>query len=853
MGKKLTPAMQQYFDFKDQHKDAVLFFQLGDFYEMFGDDAVEVSRWLDITLTSRNKGKENELAMCGVPLKAATGYIAKLTQMGKKVVIVDQVTKPTGKGVVEREVTKIITPGTTFDDELLQNRESNFLCAIEITKEEYALGVVDVTTGLFQVALFSSTDQLIDELHRLNPSEILLEDTEHAFIQPIKEQSFLANYGLPAWKDPKEIIQDHFQTLGLESFGIEEKPLLQKVIANLLSYLQETQRSQLGHIRRIEQYQAGDYMLLDEATMRNLELFANQQTGDIEGSLIGVIDETITAMGARLLRWWLAHPLTNAEKIIRRHDAVEEFFQKKELQETLRESLAKMCDLERLVGKVGTLRLNPRDLWNLKESLQQIPKIKEVLEKKSGKIPLLQAINDQIDPHKELSTLVETRLKEEPPILMQEGGYIQDGYSKELDELRTLATSGKDWISNLQEEERKRTGIQSLKIKFNKVFGYYIEVSKANTDAVPENYIRKQTLVNAERYITPELKEYEEKVLGAHDKIVLLEEELFQELKTEVYKFVDSLQRTARALAQLDVLSSFAYLGQKRSYHRPQVATESILSITNGRHPVIEALQKEPYIPNDLEMSSDQAIHLLTGPNMSGKSSYLRQNALLVLLAQIGSFVPADSMTWSIVDRVFTRVGASDNLARGRSTFMVEMQEAGYILNNATQESLVILDELGRGTSTYDGLSLAWAITEFLHDIVKAKTLFATHYHELIEIAEELPRAKNYSVTVAEEKDSIIFLHKVKEGGINQSYGIEVAKLAGLPQALVLRAKDLLSKLENHSWEKDSASRQPTLPLMPVSKPTEHPIIQKLNDIDVNKTTPLQALQLLEELKNELD
>jgi len=845
--------MQQYHDFKDQHKDAVLFFQLGDFYEMFGEDAVEVSRWLDITLTSRNKGKENELAMCGVPLKAATGYIAKLTEMGKKVVIVDQVSKPDGKGVVEREVAKIVTPGTTFDEELLTQKESNFLCAVEIGKEEYALGVVDVTTGLFQVASFTSPQQLLDEIHRINPSEILLKDTEHALMQPVKEHSFLARFGLPSWQDPKTIIQDHFKTLGLDSFGIEEKPLVQAVVANLLSYLQETQRSQLGHIRTIEEYQAGDWMLLDEATMRNLELFANQQTGDIEGSLIGVIDETVTSMGGRLLRWWLAHPLINQEKIIQRHDIVGLFVQNKDLLQTVQESLIKMCDLERLVGKVGTMRVNPRDLSNLKESLLLLPQIRQEIEKHCKDLPLLKTIHSQIDEEKDLISLIDKTLKEEPPVLMQDGGYIKDGFHAELDELRTLSTSGKDWISNLQEAEKKRTGIASLKIKFNKVFGYYIEVSKANTDLVPENYIRKQTLVNAERYITPELKEYEEKVLGAQDKIVLLEEELFQQLKVSVYEYVDSLQKTARALAKLDVLVSFAYLANKQNYHRPEVSQQSELVIKDGRHPVIEALQKEPYIPNDLEIHDAESVHLLTGPNMSGKSSFLRQNALIVLLAQIGSFVPVKEMSWSIVDRIFTRVGASDNLARGRSTFMVEMQEAGYILNNASSESLIILDELGRGTSTYDGLSLAWAITEYLHDVLKAKTLFATHYHELIEIADDLPRAQNYSVTVAEDGDSIVFLHKVKQGGIDQSYGIEVAKLAGLPNPLIMRAKDILAKLEQHAWEKDSASRQPSLPLMPVSKPTEHAVVQKLKEIDPHKVTPMQALQLLDELKNEID
>lgn len=854
MVKKLTPAMKQYFDFKEQHKDAVLFFQLGDFYEMFGDDAVEVSRLLDLTLTARNKGSENELPMCGVPLKAGSGYIAKLTNMGKKVVVAEQVSQPTGKGVVDREVTQIITPGTTFDESVLEGKASNFLSAVHLSDktDEYALGFVDVTTGVFQVALFPTMTGLLDELHRIGPSEILVEQEKKEQLSQAEEYAYLADTILPTWQDPEEVLKEHFATIGLESFGLQNQPLLQKVAASLLMYLKETQRSALHHIRNIEVYQHGETMLLDESTMRNLELFTQAQTGELYGSLISIIDKTSTSMGGRLLRWWLAHPLVSAEKISARHDAVQAFYSDNEQREQVLEQLGAICDLERLVGKLGTLRVNPRDLYNLKESLLQLPELKSTLAKLKKSSSLLQAIDEAMPEQKEVISSIQETLNDDPPILLQEGGYIREGVDADLDELRALASSGKEWISNMQASERERTGISSLKVKFNKVFGYYIEISKANLASVPENYIRKQTLVNAERYITPELKEYEEKVLGAQDKIFLKEQELFFKLRDALAEYVEVLQLIARSLAQLDVLVSFSQLAHDQKYHRPELVDSNTLLIQQGRHPVIEAIHSHPYIPNDLDLQESARFHLLTGPNMSGKSSFLRQNALIVLLAQIGSFVPAESMKWSVVDRVFTRVGASDNLARGRSTFMVEMQEAAYILNHATEDSLVILDELGRGTSTYDGLSLAWAITEHLHDSIGAKTLFATHYHELIEIVDDLNKAKNYSVTVAKDGEDVVFLHKVQEGGIDQSYGIEVAKLAGMPHHLVLRAKDLLKRLETHSFEQDH-SKQKTLPLMPVAKQADHPVVKKLKEIDPNQVTPMQALQILHEVKNELD
>lgn len=845
--------LAQYFEIKDKHKDAVLFFHLGDFYEMFGDDAVEVSRLLDLTLTARNKGTENEVPMCGIPVHAAAQYLSKLTKHGKRIAICDQVTAPDGKGLVKREVTRIITPGTTFDEAVLNSKQANFLCAVVGWAEEFGLAAVDVTTGQFLVMECVNIEALVNELARLRPSEILVQDVEDAALERCKAFGFVNPFAAPGWKKPETILQEQFGVQGAESFGIATDEVLMQAAANALSYLQETQKSSLGHIKGIQFYKGNGLVVLDESTIRNLELFVSQHTGQEDGSLAKAIDMTVTAMGGRLLRQWIARPLAQKTTIFGRLLAVGALVEETVAREEIRELMSAMCDVERLVGKVGTMRVNPRDLYNLRLALELVPqiahKVKGLSEPSTDLVRLLESLDD----HKVLVKDIAATVNDDPPVLMQEGGYIREGVSKELDELRLLSSSGKEWINKLQEDERKRTGINSLKVKYNSVFGYYIEVSKANLSSVPENYIRKQTLVNAERFITPELKEYEEKVLGAQEKMIRLESELFQALRERAFSHVQALQQTARALAEIDVLAALAELAVRRRYVKPELVDGQVLEITDGRHPVIETALDRPYVPNSLAMGPEQRFILLTGPNMSGKSSFLRQTALIVLLAQIGSFVPAKSMRWSVVDKIFTRIGASDHMAAGRSTFMVEMQEAAYILNNATEQSLIILDELGRGTSTYDGLSLAWAMTEHIHDVVKAKTLFATHYHELIEIVERLPAAANFSVAVAEEDGKVVFLHHVQEGGINRSYGIDVAKIAGLPHGVLLRAKDILAKLEQHAWEQKQQTKQASLPLMPVAKQTEHPVIAKLRSVDPNTLTPLQALQLLQEYKNEVE
>jgi len=796
---ELTPMLKQYREIKEKHKDCILFFRLGDFYEMFGPDALEASKILNITLTARNKGTINETPMCGIPYHAAEGYIAKLTKSGKKVAICEQLTDPNLPGLVERNVIRIITPGTTLDSNLLENKQNNFLVSIFNKDNKWGIAFVDLTTGEFKVAELNKLDDLLNELNRILPSEIIITPdlNENLNLKTKLEQISNLNLFYPTLFHPAtETLLEHFKVKSLQSFGLEKYWAGIEAAGNLINYLKDTQKTNLEHINKISLYNLSDYMILDEATIRNLELLYTYQFFEEQGSLISILDQTMTGMGGRLLRNWLLHPLINLEKIQQRLDAVEEFYNNLDLRENLKCEFKNISDIERLIGRLGCNRANARDLINLKNSLMRIPRIRSVIKDFDSK--LLKLCHKNLNEHKEVVDLIQKSIAEDPPLLITEGEMIVDGYNSELDELRKISRSGKDWLKDLQTREIQRSGISSLKVKFNKIFGYYIEVSNSNLDQVPVDYTRKQTLVNAERFVTPELKEYEQKVLGAEEKIIELEQKLFWEIRNEVAKHFEAIQNTAQIIAQLDVLLNLANIALLNNYHKPELNEGEAIEIKNGRHPVIEKLQTESYVPNDgLFNHTDHQLILLTGPNMSGKSSYLRQTALILLLAQIGSYVPAQSAKIGITDRIFTRVGASDNLIRGQSTFMVEMQEAANILNNATAKSFIVLDELGRGTSTFDGVSIAWAIVEYIYKNIKAKTLFATHYHELIDLVDKLDKAKNYCVTVKETDTGVVFLRKVIPGGIDRSYGIEVAKLAGLPKPLTDRAYEILKELES--------------------------------------------------------
>jgi DNA mismatch repair protein MutS len=793
-----TPMLKQYWQIKEQHSDCILFFRLGDFYEMFGPDALEACKILNITLTARNKGTVNETPMCGIPYHAADGYIAKLTKAGKKVAICEQLTDPDLPGLVDRGVIRIITPGTTLDNNILDNKRNNYLVSLTNENNIWGLALVDLTTGEFKLTELRKVDDLLNELSRILPSEIIITPDLNENLNLKTKLQVISNLNVfyPAiFKPADQTIVDHFQIKSLQSFGLEKYDLGVKAAGNLLNYLKDTQKVGLEHLNKINYYNLSDFMILDEATIRNLELLYTTQLLQEKGSLISVIDQTQTGMGGRLLRNWLLHPLINLEKIQLRLNAVNEFYNNLDLRENLKTEFKNVTDIERLIGRLGCKRANARDLVNLKNTLQIIPAIKGILKNCQSK--LVKQIIKNLNEHQEIVQLINKAIVENPPLLITEGEMIAPGYDQELDELKKISHTGKDWIKNLQQSEIQRTGISSLKVKFNKIFGYYIEVSNSNLNQVPANYTRKQTLVNAERFVTPELKEYEQKVLGAEEKIKEIEERLFWQIRDKVAEHFSEIQTTAHYMAQLDVLLSFANLALLNNYHLPTINDGGEIKIKNGRHPVIEKFQTESYVPNDgLFNHTDHQLILLTGPNMSGKSSYLRQTALIVLLAQIGSFVPAESAQIGLTDRIFTRVGASDNLIKGQSTFMMEMQEAANILNNATAKSLIILDELGRGTSTFDGVSIAWAIVEYIYKNIKAKTLFATHYHELIDLVEKLDKAKNYCVTVKETDTGVIFLRQVKPGGIDRSYGIEVAKLAGLPKALTDRAYEILAELE---------------------------------------------------------
>ncbi|MGQ9799278.1 MAG: DNA mismatch repair protein MutS, partial [Ignavibacterium sp.] len=801
-----TPLMTQYFKIKQQHPDTILLFRVGDFFETFEEDAKIASKVLGITLTKRSNGAAEDVPLAGFPHHAIDAYLPKLVRAGYRVAVCEQMENPKfAKGIVKREVIEIVTPGVTLSDKLLDHKKNNYVLAVFIKDDIAGLSFSDISTGEFYV-YESKVEQLSEQIQLINPSEILYQKRDKDLLVKIiskinpeirltKIEDWIFNFDYT-----NELLLNHFKTVTLKGFGIER--FQNGIIAAgiVLHYLQETQRVNLSHLNKISIYNPSDYMILDYSTKRNLEIITSMQEGTREGSLISILDKTQTAMGGRLLKKWISAPLRDVNAIQKRLNAVENLVNEKSLRKELINHLKEIGDLERLISKVCTGRANPREIVAVKTSLRKIPEVKELLNKFSDNT--LKKIGESLKDLTQLVEKISEAIIDSPPASLTEGGIIKSGFSPELDELREIAFHGKEWISNLQQKERERTGIPSLKVGFNNVFGYYIDISNAHKSKVPDDYIRKQTLVNSERYITPELKTFEEKILNAEEKIRELEYQLFNEIRNLVALEAEAIQTNARLIGMLDVFLSFAECAEDYNYVKPEVNDEDEIEIFQGRHPVVERILSpgEKFTPNDCKLNNtDQQIIIITGPNMAGKSVYLRQVGLIVLLAQIGSFVPASKAKIGIVDRIFTRVGASDNITAGESTFLVEMQEAANILNNATSKSLVLLDEIGRGTSTFDGISIAWAITEYLHEnpSVAAKTLFATHYHELNEMAELFPRIKNYKVEVREYDDKVIFLHRVNPGKADHSYGIQVAMMAGLPVFVTNRAKEILNNLES--------------------------------------------------------
>ena len=867
-----TPLMRQYLEIKAGYQDAILFFRLGDFYEMFMEDAVTASRVLGITLTSRNKGEADAVPLCGIPYHSSQGYIAKLIAEGFKVAICEQVEDPkTAKGIVKREVVRVITPGLVTDAETLDPKENNYLLAIAGADGHYGIAHIDITTGEFKVTQVDALNQIESELGSLRPREVLFCDSDDG--KCLKQQigqpldGLLCNF-LPDWVCEEDYAREQLCTFfgvsGLQSFGCQQLPAALQAASAVLYYLQQTQKDELRHIRPLQTYHTRNFMLLDDATRRNLELTVTLQEGKKKGSLLGVLDRTATAMGGRTLRHWIHYPLIDEGQIRQRQSGVAELVENSLLRLELIEALDGVYDLERLNSKIAMASANAKDLSALRMSLSKLPIIADLLS--SLESDLLKDLRSRLDLLPELLQLLENAIVEDPPFVLRDGGIIKPGYNDELDEFRTISREGKGWIAALEQEERERTGISSLKVRYNKVFGYFIEITRRNLDRIPEDYQRKQTLTNAERFITPRLKEYEDKVLGAEDRMVELEYNLFQEIRLQASREGRKIQQSAEVLATLDALLSLADLAHERNYTCPEIDNSGIIRIEGGRHPVVEGMPlKEAFVPNDVELDLEtNQLLIITGPNMAGKSTFMRQVALITLMAQLGSFVPAEKAQIGVVDRIFTRVGASDNLAKGESTFMVEMNETANILRHATRDSLIILDEIGRGTSTFDGVSIAWAVAEYLHDNPKvaAKTLFATHYHELTDLALTRERVKNYNVAVKEWNDQIIFLRKIISGGASRSYGIQVGRLAGLPEEIIARAKEILRNLEAGEFVRSGEPRlgegraqerkQPVAQLSLFNVGPEEAIRTRLETVDVRTTTPIEALNILDELKKML-
>lgn len=852
-----TPVRRQYLRIKKRFPDAIVLFRLGDFYETFDDDAKLVSQVCDIVLTSRPVGKGERVPLAGVPYHTVESYLAKLISAGHKVAIVEQVEQEESKGLMGREVVRVVTPGTVVEPALLEEKCNNYLVAIAFQGERVGLAYTDITTGEFKTTQFDgkqALQQAWQELERLQPAEILVSEK----VSQVEERA--NRYAITKYADwhfdlgnAQRALLEHFQVASLDGYGCAGLPLAISAAGAIVQYLQETQKTNLQQLAQLSTYSTEAFMTLDAATRRNLELMTTIRSGTVRGSLLGVLDDTQTAMGSRLLRQWLSQPLLNLSALQQRLDGVQAFYNDIPRRTALRALLKRVADIERLTNRVVQRIATPRDLIGLRDSLQAVSEIIPLLKEISSST-CIASLAESLDPCSDVVTLISRAIVPNPPATLAAGGVIARGFSNELDTVLDAARNAKAWVANLEHQERERTGIKSLKVGYNKVFGYYIEVTQANLDAVPKDYIRKQTLVNAERFITPELKEHESLILNAEERRTELERQIYLQVCEQVGAAAPHMLATARALAEMDVYAALAEVAQRNRYVRPTLTDGDTIHIIGGRHPVVElTLHEEAFVPNDTHLSPQEAILVITGPNMSGKSTYLRQVALIVLMAQIGSFVPAESAEIGLVDRIFTRVGAQDEISAGQSTFMVEMVETANILNHATKRSLLILDEIGRGTSTYDGISIAWAVVEYIHNHprLQAKTLFATHYHELTELARFLPRVRNYNVAVAEEGDRVVFLRKIVPGGSDRSYGIHVAQLAGLPKPVIRRAEEILKNLEEE-LQRSPAGTAPRrvmqvqqLPLFPAS----HPVLDELKELDIPSMSPLEAINKLYELQ----
>ena len=870
--------MVHYCQTKCAYKDSILFYRLGDFYEMFFEDAKTVSRELELTLTGKDCGLSERAPMCGIPYHAAETYINRLIDKGYKVAICEQVEDPkTAKGIVKREVTRVVTPGTNLNMQELDEGKNNYLMAIVCVGDHFGVSTADITTGDCYVTEIDEERKLWDEINKFVPAEIICNDAflvSGVDVDDLRNRLHISVFALESWYFGddlcKQTLLEHFKISSLEGLGLADYDSGVIAAGSLFRYLLDTQKNTMEHMNKIIPYTTERYMVIDSSSRRNLELVETLREKQKRGSLLWVLDKTKTAMGARMLRSFVEQPLIDADAINERLDAVTELNMQAMLREEIREYLNPVYDLERLVSRISYRSANPRDLLAFKMSLEMIPHIKNLLANFTS--PLLVRINEQMDGLEDLYTLLEASITEDPPLAVKEGGIIREGYNEQVDTYRNSKTQGKSWLAQLEAEEKEKTGIRNLKIKYNKVFGYYLEVTNSFKNLVPEYYTRKQTLTNAERYITPKLKELEDMILGAEDKLFALEYDLFCQVREELAAQIPRIQETAKAIAQLDVYASLSVVAQRNNYVRPTVNTKGVIDIKNGRHPVVEKMiNNDMFIANDTYLDNgSKRVSVITGPNMAGKSTYMRQTALIVLMAHIGSFVPAEKAKIGVVDRIFTRVGASDDLASGQSTFMVEMTEVANILRNATAKSLLILDEIGRGTSTFDGLSIAWAVIEHISNtkLLGAKTLFATHYHELTELEGKIPGVNNYCIAVKERGDDIVFLRKIVKGGADKSYGIQVAKIAGVPDSVLDRAKELVDELvhtditstfkdlaENSRKTKPKAVHYDEVDLEQISlfdTVQDQDIIEELKNLDITMLTPMDAMNTLYRLQNKL-